>query len=89
MTQPRTFEGTWEKLQSKTTRFKGKRVRVTLLPAVSSAPVSAPKKRKVRIPKCVDKATEDFLREFAGCWAGDDLDECMEQVIRTRSETKW
>ena len=82
--QTSPFEGTWEELQGKAARFKGKRVRVTLLP------VTSPKtKKKIRIPKCVDKATEDFLREFAGCWAGDDLDKCLEDVYRNRLETKW
>ncbi|HBF33574.1 TPA: hypothetical protein DDW35_03315, partial [Candidatus Sumerlaeota bacterium] len=82
---PRTFEGTWEELQSKATRFKGKRVRVTLLP---TATTSEPLKKK-RLPKCVDKKTEEFLRRSSGAWHGDDLEECIELVYKTRSETEW
>jgi hypothetical protein len=85
MAQPRTFEGTWEELQSKATRFKGKRVRVTLLAAIPEKP--APKKK--RFPKCVDKATEEFLKRFSGSWKGDDLEECIDLVYKTRSKTKW
>lgn len=85
MAQSRTYEGTWEELQSKAARFKGKRVRVTLV----TAEPAKPKKKNIRIPKCVDKATEVFLKRIAGSWHGDDLEQCLEQVVKTRSETKW
>lgn len=70
-------EGSWEDIVKQASRFAGCRVRVTVLREEPAEPVVA------------DDGTRRFLEELAGSWVGDDLDECLELVYRTRSETRW
>lgn len=73
----RAVEGTWEEIQKQASKFAGRRVRVTILP------------RQLQRAEPTDEDTAQFLREFAGAWAGDDLDECLEMVYDTRTATRW
>lgn len=78
-----TIEGIWEDIEKQSTKFSGRRVRITVL-SDSSRQASIQKSRK---PK--DASTTRFLNEFAGSWMGNDLDECINMVKNTRSRTQW
>ena len=70
-------EGSWEDIVKQASQFAGRRVRVTVLGEEPKELIAS------------DDETRRFLDEFAGSWVGDDLDECLELVYRTRSETRW
>ena len=36
-----------------------------------------------------EKSTAKELLKFAGTWKGDDLEECLEEVYKTRGETSF
>jgi hypothetical protein len=78
-----TIEGIWEDIEKQAAKFSGRRVRVTFIPDSTHQPSGR------RIPKPADESTARFLKEFAGSWVGDDLDECINMVGKTRSRTKW
>jgi hypothetical protein len=77
-------EGEWEEVLEHAAEFKGRRVRVMVLPS-NAKRCSRDSKKTV----AVDEDTAAFLAEFAGCWAGDDLDECLEEANRLRAKTEW
>lgn len=77
-------EGFWEDILKQASQFRGKRVRVTLLDTEKKK--AEPKPKKV---KAVDEKTARFIKELAGSWKGDDLNECLEAAIQSRSKTKW
>ena len=77
------MEGTWEEILEHSSQLAGKRVRVVILPREQT------KATRGARPVAVDEETERFLDEFAGAWAGNDLDACLEQVYKTRTETEW
>jgi hypothetical protein len=78
-----TIEGIWEEVEKQAAKFSGRRVRVTLIPDSTH---QSPERRS---PKPSDESTARFLKEFAGSWVGDDLDECLKMVGKTRSRTQW
>ncbi|MCX7047640.1 MAG: hypothetical protein NTX50_19415 [Candidatus Sumerlaeota bacterium] len=78
-----TIEGKWEDVIKKASRFKGRRVRITVVPQRKYGTAAAKR------AKPVDEETARMIKKYAGCWAGDDLDECLDFVTKTRLEAEW
>lgn len=71
------LEGSWEEIQQRCREFAGKRVRVQVTEL-----------EKADIPGDSLPAGTPLgaLREVAGTWVGDDFEECLELVYKTRSQ---
>lgn len=80
----REIEGTWEEIAARGQEFAGHRVRLTLLDADAQTAVPHPPVfRPAEGP-----STAESLLQFAGTWAGDDLEERLKEVYATRSQAK-
>ena len=78
MTDPvMEFEGTWEEAQQLSADLSGHRVRVVVLDRESNA-----------MPAVRRRVGPSFL-EFAGSWAGDDLEECLAAVYANRGPARF
>ncbi|HEX8220894.1 MAG TPA: hypothetical protein VF914_17020 [Chloroflexia bacterium] len=72
------LEGTWEEIMEHAEELAGKRVRVVVLPGKVEIAPSAPK----------GTALETLLL-FVGGWAGDDFDECLQEVYDNRTQARF
>ncbi len=71
------LEGTWEEVAAHAPELTGRRVKLILLPA------AAEENRSFR------PASGRSLLRHVGTWEGDDLQECLEAVIASRSQVRF
>ncbi len=76
------LEGTWEEVAAHAPELAGRRVRLTVLPQPSEL-LEEDHSSETR------NSTAASLLKFAGTWVGDDLQECLETVVATRSQAKF
>ena len=76
------LEGTWEEVAAHAPELAGRRVRLTVLSLPSEA-LEEDSSSESR------NSTAESLLKFAGTWVGDDLQECLQTVIETRSQAKF
>jgi hypothetical protein len=79
------LEGSWEEIAEHAPELAGRRVRLTVL---SEEPGALPPKLPVFRPG-QGPSTARSLLKYAGTWAGDDLEECLKLVYRTRSQARF
>jgi hypothetical protein len=70
------LEGTWEEILAHADVLAGRRVRLTIVTSDEPYP---------GIPTDERTSTGASLLQFAGTWAGDDLQERLAEVYRTRT----
>jgi hypothetical protein len=75
---PIELEGTWEEIVMHADALAGRRVRVTVLP------IEPGSKAEIN-----NGSPANSLLKYAGSWAGDDLEECLQLVYDTRSQAKF
>ncbi|MBP0030836.1 hypothetical protein [Roseofilum sp. Guam] len=80
--QPIEIEGTWEEIMAHSAQLAGCSVYVTVL----SHPPQTPSSEK---PSSFRPASGHSLLRHAGTWAGNDLEECLESVYKTRSPLEF
>jgi hypothetical protein len=68
------LEGTWEEVAAHAPELAGRRVRLVVLPKVPTDNASFR-----------PRSGQSLLRH-AGTWDGDDLQECLDAVVRSRSQ---
>ena len=76
--QPLELEGTWEEIVTHSAELSGHKVRVTVIPSESES--SSEQNPSFR------PASGRSLLRHAGTWEGDDLDECLDLVHKSRSQ---
>lgn len=77
-TEIKELEGTWEEIMEHAEKLAGKRVRVLVLADEVEIAPSAPK----------GTALETLL-PFVGGWAGDDFEECLQEVYDNRTQARF
>lgn len=68
------LQGTWEEILAHSDELAGREVRVIVLPTQTEAK---------------DSSSSNSLLKYAGTWSGDDLEECLQMVYETRSQSKF
>ena len=76
--QPLELEGTWEEIVTHSAELTGHKVRVTVIPSESES-------SSEQTPSFRPASGRSLLRH-AGTWEGDDLDECLDLVHKSRSQ---
>lgn len=76
MTPLLELEGTWEEIAAHAPELAGRRVRLTVL-TDDPEPMHHPSYRP--------PSTASSLLKYAGTWVGDDLKECLQAAINSRS----
>ncbi len=79
------LEGTWEEIAARAAEWAGRRVRLSVL---EEAPAASEPNSPVFRPGNGPSTARSLLK-FAGTWAGDDLEECLQLVYATRSRAKF
>ncbi len=81
--KPLEIEGTWEEILAHTANLAGRRVRITVLPddPTPASPEQPPLFRPA--------STASSLLKYAGTWAGDDLEECLQIVYDNRGPLEF
>ncbi len=79
------LEGSWEEILEHESELRGKRVKIRVLPATSEVEVDRLPYRPAR----QGKSTGADLLKHAGSWVGNDLKECLEEVIANRLPAKF
>ena len=72
------LEGTWEEVAAYASELAGQRVRLTVMPKLETD--RSPEERV---------STAESLLKYAGTWVGDDLEECLRNVVETRSQAQF
>jgi len=81
MSLQRAIEGTWEEILAHSEELAGHRVRLEIL-FEGEDPYPG-------IPADQRPSTGGSLLKYAGTWVGDDLQERLEEVHRTRSQARF
>lgn len=76
------LEGTWEEVAAHAPELVGRRVRLTVIPLQSEMPDE-------KVLSETRNSTAKSLLKFAGTWVGDDLQECLQDVIASRGKAKF
>jgi len=81
MPPQQALEGTWEEVLTHSQELSGHRVRLFVLPDTDEPYPGVPANQR--------PSTGASLLKYAGTWVGDDLQDRLDEVYRSRSEAKF
>ena len=76
--QPLELEGTWEEIVTHASELTGRRVRLIVLPTEPEPSVETRR-----------NSSAQSLLKYAGRWAGNDLEERLQEVYETRGQAEF
>lgn len=79
---PQMLEGTWEEVAAHSAELAGHKVRLIVLPSEANEPY-------LNMPEEERPSTGASLLQYAGTWAGDDLEQRLQEVYATRSKAQF
>ncbi len=79
------LEGTWEEMRARDAELAGRRVKVIVLPTEDEGT----SERSPVLRRAAGPSTARSLLRYAGTWAGDDLERCLDEVYATRSRSEF
>jgi hypothetical protein len=74
--QPLDLVGSWEEILRHSHELAGQRVRLTVLPSAGHNGTK---------PDAIRPASGRSLLRHIGAWSGDDLDDCLREVVDSRA----